>query len=336
MRQLPSNRTCWPSALRRTVVSCLVAAAFGLAGSASQAQTWPAKPVRMIVPFPPGAAPDVVARLLGERLSRLWGQTVIVENRPGAGGIPGMVAVARSAPDGYTLGFVPAAAATLTPHLYRNPQYSIDKDVLPVALVAAGPMMVAVNASSNVNSLADLVAYAKNNPGKVNFAAAQPNSVPHLTGEMLSRTAGLGFFTVPYSGSQTAVTAVLAGDALLTVDGLPALVQHLKSGRLRALAVTSDRRLPGFEDVPTVAETYKGFESIGWFGLFVPTGTPLALVDQINRDTNKALQDADLVARYAELGVYPRPGPPAAMKEFLLQQQALFRKVIGELGLQPQ
>jgi tripartite-type tricarboxylate transporter receptor subunit TctC len=197
-------------------------------------------------------------------------------------------------------------------------------------------MMVAVNTSSGITSMAQLSSYANAHPGKVNFAAAQPNSVPHLTGEMLSRVAGLNLFTVPYSGSQTAVTAVLAGDATLTIDGLPALVQHIKAGKLKAIAVTSGKRLPGFEDVPAVAETYPGFDSLGWFVLFVPTGVSSQIIEQINSDVNKAVQDPDLIARFADLGVYPRPGSAGAARTFLLEQRAAWKKNIAELGLQPQ
>ncbi|MDM0028361.1 Bug family tripartite tricarboxylate transporter substrate binding protein [Variovorax saccharolyticus] len=318
-------------------LSTTLAAALLLLGSEpAQAQAWPTKAVKMIVPFPAGAAPDVVARLLADRLTHAWGQSVYVENRPGAGAIPGMSTLARSPSDGYTIGFVPAAAITLTPALYKAPQYNVDTDIVPVAIVATGPMMVAVNSQTGITSLAELSTYAKAHPGKVNFAAAQPNSVPHLTGEMLSRSAGLNLFTIPYSGSQTAVTAVLAGDATLTVDGLPALVQHVKAGKLRAIAVTSAKRLPGFEDVPAVAETYPGFDSLGWFVLFVPTGVPSQIVEQMNRDVNKAVQDTDLIARFAELGVYPRPGNAAAAKAFLLEQRAAWKKNVAELGLQPQ
>lgn len=322
---------------RRSLLTLAAAAltlAFGVAPA--HADTWPTKPVRMIVPFPAGAAPDVVARLVADRLARSWGQTVYIENKPGAGGIPGMSTLARAPADGYTIGFVPAAAATLTPLLYKNPQFNIDSDIVPVANIGISPMMVAVNSNSNIYTVADLVREAKAQPGKLNFAAAQANSVPHLTGEMLSRAGELQLFTVPYSGSPTATNALLAGDANLTVDGLPALVQHVKGGKLRAIAVTSAQRLPGFENVPTVGETFKGFESVGWFGLFVPAGTPVAVVDQINRETNRLLQQPDLVAQLADLGVYPRPGTPAAMGQFLTEQRALARNTVRDLGLQAQ
>ncbi|MFZ4287903.1 Bug family tripartite tricarboxylate transporter substrate binding protein [Variovorax sp. HJSM1_2] len=323
--------------LRRSLLA-LAATALSLAFGAApaHADTWPSKPVRLVVPFPAGAAPDVVARLVADRLARSWGQSVYIENKPGAGGIPGMSTLARAPADGYTIGFVPAAAATLTPLLYKNPQFNIDSDIVPVANIGISPMMVAVNSSSNIYTVADLVREAKAQPGKLNFAAAQANSVPHLTGEMLSRAGELQLFTVPYSGSPTATNALLAGDAKLTVDGLPALVQHVKGGKLRAIAVTSAQRLPGFENVPTVGETFKGFESVGWFALFVPAGTPVAVVDQINRETNKLLQQPDLVAQLADLGVYPRPGPPAAMGQFLAEQRALARNTVRDLGLQAQ
>lgn len=314
----------------------LLAVALAAGLPAATAASWPQKPVKLIVPFPAGAAPDVVARLLANNLSQVWNQAVVVENRPGAGGIPGMAALVRSAPDGHTLGFLPAAVLTLTPYLYKNPQFDVDRDLQPVALVGTSPMMLAVNASSGLSSLADLTRLAKSKPSKVNFAAAQTNSVPHLTGEMLSHSLGLGLYTVPYSGSQAAVTAVLAGDVDLTIDGLPALVQHVKAGKLRALAVTSDRRLPGFESIPTVAETSPGFEMIGWFGIFAPTGIAPALVDQINSDVAKALAQPEVGPRLADLGVYVRPGSSAALKTFLNAQRAQFKKAIDVLGLQPQ
>ncbi|HSV80560.1 MAG TPA: tripartite tricarboxylate transporter substrate binding protein [Ramlibacter sp.] len=307
-----------------------------LAATLASAQGFPTRPVKLVVPFPAGTAPDVAARLLADRLAQGWGQGVVVDNRPGAGAIPGMAAAARAANDGYTLAFVPAAAATLTPHLYKSPQYNMDTDFVPVAAVATSPLMVVVNASANVHSLADLAKLSRGSQGKVNFAAAQINSLPHLTGEMLNRIGGLGLFTVPYQGSQAAITGVLAGDATVTVEGVPGVAQHIKAGKLRALAVTSDKRLPGFDDIPTASETFKGFEAMGWFGLFAPAGTPAAVIEQVNRETNKALAHPDLVRRFAELGMYPRPGTPAALKEFMQQQQALFRGWIAELGLQPQ
>jgi tripartite-type tricarboxylate transporter receptor subunit TctC len=319
----------------------LLAAAVLLAGAlgfAAQAQpaAWPGKTVRLLVPFPAGSAPDVVARLVADRLTAQWGQTVYVDNKPGAGGIVGMADLVRSPADGYTVGFVPAAVAALTPHLFKQPQFDLDTQLVPVANVGLSPMMVVVPSSSNVRTLGELLAAGKAQPGAMVFAAAQTNSLPHLTGVMLGRTGGADFNVVPYSGSAAAGTAVMAGEAQFTVDGLPALTQHVKAGKLRALAVTSRERLPGFEPVPVAADTLPGFVSVGWFGLFVPTGTPAAIVDQINADLHKVVQQPALVARLAELGVYPQPGSPKAFADFLRAERAHWKKVVQDIGLQAQ
>jgi len=324
---------------RSTLKAAAGLALLGLAGALpapALAQGWPAKPVRLVVPFPAGAAPDVIARLVADRLGAAWGQAVFVENRPGAGGIPGMAALVRAPADGYTLGFVPAAVVTLTPELYKNPQFNIDKDLAPVAAIGTSPMMVVVNASSSIKTLDDLLKTVKAEPGKVNFAAAQTNSVPHLTGELLCRSVGATMLTVPYSGSGAAITALLSNEVTFTVDGLPALTQYVKAGKLRALAVTSRERLPGFEAVPPVGETLKNFESIGWFSIYAPTGTPAGVVEQVNRDINKVIQSPDLVARFADLGVYPKPGTPQALGSFAQEQRAIWKKVAADLSLQAQ
>jgi tripartite-type tricarboxylate transporter receptor subunit TctC len=234
------------------------------------------------------------------------------------------------------LGFVPAAVVTLTPQLYKNPQFNVDADIVPVGAIATGPMMIVVNQSSEIQTLADLVKAAKARPGSINFAAAQTNSVPHLTGEVFSRLAGAPIYTVPYSGSAAATTALLANEVAFTIDGLPALTQYVKAGKFRALAVTSKERLPGFENIPPASDTLKGFESLGWFSIYAPTGTPASVIELINRDINKVIQVPDLVARFAELGVYPKPGTPKALGDFVLEQRAVWKKAVTDLGLQPQ
>ena len=320
---------------RRAMLAAIAAlTAFGPLPTLAQA--WPSKPVRMIVPAAAGAAPDVVARLLGDRLGAALGQAIVVENRPGAGGIPGMSALARSANDGYSIGFVPAAMATITPLVYKNPQFNPDTELLPIATVGISPLLLVTSASNGIQSLADLARFAKANPGKVNFAAPQPNSLPHLAGEMVSKAGDMGLFTVPYPGPPAAISAVLAGDATVTADGLPGLVQHIKSGKLRALAVTSARRLPGFEDIAAVSETYPGYEAIGWFQIFVPTGTPPALVERLNREINKVTQTPEFTARMADFGVYPRQDSMVAAKEFFASQQKAMKKLVTDLGVQPQ
>ncbi len=321
---------------RRTVFIAATSAAVALGPCNLFAQAWPSKPIRLIVPAAAGAAPDVVARLLADRLGAALAQAIIVDNRPGAGGIPGMSALARSVNDGYTIGFVPAAMGTITPLVYKNPQFNPDTDLVPIATVGTSPLMLVTNASNGINSLADLAKYAKANPGKVNFAAPQPNSLPHLAGEMVSKAGDMGLFTVPYPGPPAAITAVLSGDATVTADGLPGLVQHIKSGKLRALAVTSGKRLPGFENVPTVAESYPGYEAIGWFQIFVPTGTPAVVVETLNREINKVTQAPDFVARLADFGVYPRQDSLPMAREFFAGQQKSMKKLVTDLGIQPQ
>lgn len=304
-------------------------------GTSAMAQAWPSKPVRMIVPVGAGSAPDVIARIVGEKLATAWGQGVVVDNRPGAGGIPGMSTLARSAPDGYTIGFVPAAMGTITPLVFKNPQFNPDTDLSPVATVGISPLMLVVPTASGIQSMADLAKHAKAQPGKVNFAAPQLNSLPHLAGEMVSKAGGMGAFTVPYRTPPEAVAAVLAGDATFTVDGVPSLLQHVKSGRLRALGVTSAQRLPGI-DAPAVAETYPGYEAIGWFQIIVPAGTPAAIVERINTDVNRITATPDVTARLAELGIYPRQDNVAAARAFFVQQQGAMKRLVNELGVQPQ
>jgi tripartite-type tricarboxylate transporter receptor subunit TctC len=314
----------------------LAAALLALNTGSAFAQAWPSKPVKIIVPIAPGAAPDVVARLLAERLATAWGQGVVVDNKPGAGGIPGMSALARSAPDGYTIGFVPAAMGTVTPLVYKNPQFNIDTDLVSVATVGTGPLLFVVNANSPIKTLDDLARLSRSSPGTANFAAPQLNSLPHLAGEMINKAGAMGLTMVPYASPPQAIMAVLAGDALATIDGLPGLVPHVKSGKLRALAMTSAKRFPGFEDVPTVAETYPGLEALGWFQILVPTGTPQHIVDRLNADINRVIQAPDVVVRLAELGIFPRQDSIASAREFFSSQQKLIKRVVTDLGIKPQ
>jgi len=318
--------------LARAVAACAILAA----ACGAQAQSWPSKPVRMYVPLPPGTAPDIVARLIADKLGGLWGQPVVVENRPGAGGIPTMSALSRAAPDGYTIALVPASVVTLTPLLFKDPPFNADKDVTPLATAGLSPMMVVVNPSSSIQTLGDLIKTVKASPGKVNFASPGANTVPFLTGDMLNRAAGMQLYSVPYNGSVASVTATMTGEAVVCIDGLPPLIPHVKSGKLRAIAVTSAQRLPGYENIPTAAETVPGFESIGWFAVFAPSGVPAPVVDRVNADVNRVMAMPDIVARLAELGVYPNPAPQKQVEQFYAQQRALWRKVVNDVGLQPQ
>jgi tripartite-type tricarboxylate transporter receptor subunit TctC len=328
----PYRRAFSGSIAKAATLAVCVAA---LSSVSAWAQNWPNKPVRMIVPAAAGAAPDVVARILGERLGAALGQGVVVENRPGAGGIPGMSALARSPGDGYTIGFVPAAMGTITPLVYKNPQFNPDSELTSVATVGISPLVLATSANSGLNSLADLARASKAAPGKLNFAAPQPNSLPHLAGELVNKMGAMGLTIVPYPGPPAAVSALLAGDVTLVADGVPGLLQHFKSGRLKPLAVTSTQRLPGL-DIPTVAETYPGYELVGWFQIIVPVGTPPEVVQRLNVEVNKITATPEVSGRLADMGVYVRQDNVAASREFFSSQQRAARRLVTELGIQAQ
>lgn len=313
----------------------LLAFALALCGQAT-AQSWPTKPVKFVVPAPPGTAPDIIARLIGDKLVTIWGRQVVIENRPGAGGNVAMSAFIRGERDGHTFAPVMATVLTLTPHLFKERQYDIDRDLAPVATIGVSPMMIAVNPGIGVNSLEDLVKLAKSRPGQLNFAPPLLNTVPHLAGEMLSNAAGIKLYPIAYNGSIAAVTATITGESQVTIDGLPPLVAQVKAGKLKAIAVTSKRRLPGYESVPTVSETYPGLEAIGWFALLAQSGTPAATIERVNQDVNQVLRMPDIVTRLGDLGVYPEPGSPAAAADFIAAERRLWAKVVQEAGVKPQ
>jgi tripartite-type tricarboxylate transporter receptor subunit TctC len=322
----------------RTTARLLVRTALAglaLVGAMAHAQAWPDRPLKIIVPAGAGAAPDIIARLIGERLSAALGQGVVVDNKPEAGGIPGMSTLARSAPDGYTIGFVPAAMGTITPLVFKNPQFSPEKDLQSVATVGISPLMMVVAADKDIKSLKDLEAHAKARPGKVNFAAPQLNSLPYLAGEMVSKMGQMDLATIPFRSQPEALATVLGGDAIVSVDGVPGVINHVRAGRLRAIAVTSKDRLPGI-DVPTVAETYPGYEVVGWFQIIVPAGTPAAIVERLNTEVNRITAAPEMVARMNDMGVYPRQHSVADSREFFTQQQAAMKRLVNTLGIQAQ
>ena len=318
---------------RTSITICTLAM---LASSVAQAQSWPTKPVKFIVPAPAGTAPDIITRLVADKLVPMWGKQVLVENRPGAGGNVAMGAFVRGDRDGHTFASVMATVVTLTPHLFKDMQYNVDTDLLPVATIGTGPMMIAVNPGLGVNTLAEFVKLAKSQPGKLNFAPPLLNTVPHLAGEMLSAAADIKLYTISYNGSVAAVTATMTEESQITIDGLPPLMAQVKAGKLKALAVTSKRRLPDFEQLPTVSESYPGLEAIGWFSLLALTNTAPAIVERVNRDINQVIQMPDIVTRFADLGVYPEPGNVQAAADFIKAERQLWAKVVRDAGVKPQ
>ena len=299
------------------------------------AQTYPARAVQVIVPFPAGSAPDIVARTLTERLSATWAQPVVVENRPGAGGIPGMTALIKSPPTGYTLAIVPATVLTLTPFLFKEARFDVDRDIVPVAPVATTPLVLAVRPESGMRSLSDLVAAAKKRPDQIEVAVIA-NGATHYGLQYFNSVAGLKLFPVPYNGSPAALAAVLGGHHVALFDGLAPMLGSVRAGKLVPLAVSSAARLPGYENLPTIAETYPGFTVGGWLGVFAPAGTPTAVIERVNADVTAVLKDPAVTARLAELIFYPFAGTPAELADFVKRERVLWTKIARDAGIQPQ
>ena len=324
---------------RRTALT--VCAAALLACGAVQAQTaapaaWPTKPVRLWVPSPAGTAPDIVARVLGDKLSKLWGQPVIVENRPGAGGTIGLGAIKSGTQDDHTFAFVPASVLTLTPTMFKSAQVDVVRDFVPVALVAEGPMMMAVNASSPANSLVDVIALARKNPDAFVVTSPFIYSLPHLTGELLARAAGVPLRAVPYTNSGAAIAAVMNNDAQLIIDGIPPIEPMVKGGKLKAIALFSDGRMSNRPQTAAVTETYPGMVVNGWFGVVAPKGTTDNAIERVNRDIAKLVREPDLTERFDSFGVYAKSMTPAQFGKYWTDDRLRWEKLMMELGVKPQ
>ncbi|HET7671948.1 MAG TPA: tripartite tricarboxylate transporter substrate-binding protein, partial [Burkholderiales bacterium] len=307
----------------------IVAFAFGLAliGSAA-AQTWPQKPVRFIVPFPPGGATDISARLLGEKLSQLWGQQVVIENRGGAGGGVGAAEAARAAPDGYTLFFPSGSVVTANQHIYAKLNYNPEKDFVPVTNVVSGPQVLAVPASSPYKTVKDLIDAAKKEPGKLTFGHAGIGSQTHLAAENFVNTAKIDAVAVPYKGEGPALGGLAGGETSFTVTNLAATLPHIQGGRVRALGVTSKTEAAQLPGVPPIAKTLPGFENTGWFGIVAPTGTPKEVIQKVYQDTKKALEASDLRGRLYVQGLAPVGNTPEEMGKAMKEESELWARVV--------
>ena len=306
------------------------------AGIAS-AQDWPSRPVRFIVSQAPGTSPDITARFLADRLSKLWNQQVIVENRPGGQNVPGAQAAARSAPDGYTFFYATTAAIVSNPFTFKALPYDPAKDFAPVAMIAKSPMVIAVNPAVPAKTLADLVAMEKAQPGRLAAANEGPKTFSGMMSQMLNQTAGMRLLQVPYNGVSPAIQDTIAGRTQVVLVSSAALLPFIKRGDVRALAVSSGKRVRGLDDVPTLAETYPGFEYVGWFALLAPTGTPANAVQRANRDMDRVLTDPDVAQRLHDLGlVNEGAGTPEALAEFLRAERDRWAKLVKDIGLQPE
>ena len=294
------------------------------------AQAWPQKPVRFIVPFPPGGATDISARLLGEKLSQIWGQQVVIENRGGAGGGVGAAEAARAAPDGYTLFFPSGSVVTANQHIYAKLNYTPEKDFIPVTTVVSGPQVLTVPASSPYKNVQDLINAARQSPGKLTFGHAGIGSQTHLAAENFVSQAKIDALAVPYKGEGPGLAGLVGGETTFFVGNLAASIGHIQGGRLRALGVTSKTEAAQLPGVPPIGKTVPGFENTGWFGIVAPTGTPNDIVQKVYRDTKKALEASDLKARLWVQGLAPVGNTPEEMGKAMREETQLWAKVVRE------
>jgi tripartite-type tricarboxylate transporter receptor subunit TctC len=294
---------------------------------------YPTKPIRLVVPFPPAGATDLLAREVAKHLTDVWGQSVVVDNRPGAGGNIGSELVAKSAPDGYTLEMGTVGTHAINASLYSKMPYDHVKDFVPVILVAGVPNVLEVHPSVPVNSVQELIAYAKANPGKLNFASSGSGTSIHLSGELFKVMAGVQMTHVPYKGSAPALQDLLGGQVQLMFDNVPPSLPQIKAGKLRALAVTSSTRAPALPDIPTVAESgLPGFEASSWFGVLAPAGTPPAIVAKLNAEIAKWLTTPEAKEKLAGIGANIAGGTPDDFARHIQAETAKWAKVVKESG----
>jgi len=304
-----------------------------LFAGAAMAQAYPAKPIRLIVPFPPGGGTDITARTIANKLSESVKWTFVVENKPGAGGNLGVEQAVKSPADGYTLVIGQTSNLAINPTLYAKLPYDPLKDLSPVALIVSAPVVLVVAASSRYASLGDLLAAAKTDPGGVTFASPGNGTVSHLTGELLQRAAGVKLTHVPYKGASQALTDTLGGQVQSFMSSVPSALSQIRAGRLRAIAVTSAKRAQELPDVPTIAESgYRGFEASTWYGLLAPAGTPMTVVARLNVEVNRLLNTAEMRDRLAAEGGEVLGGSPEQFASFLKAEHAMWGRVVRESG----
>jgi len=309
--------------------------------SAGAAQGYPSRPLRLIVPFPPGGSTDILARALGQKLSEGLAQPVVIDNRPGAGGSIGSEAAAKAAPDGYTLMMGHLGTLAVNAAMYRKLPYDPVKSFAPVCLMAIVPSVLVVNTSLPFASAAEVIAYAKANPGKLAYGSAGLGSTSHLTTEYFKLATGTDILHVPYKGVGPMLTDLVSGQLSMGLNGAPAVMPHVTSGRLRALAVSSLTRLPSLPNIPTLDEAgaesgLRGFEANGWYGIVAPAGTSREIVARLNAEIRRILETPELRARLDAEGAIPAAGTPEAFGAFIAAEIATWSAVIKRAGIEAQ
>ncbi len=303
------------------------------ARAAEAPATFPTKPIRLIVPFPPGGSTDILARAIGQKLTEAWGQSVVIDNRPGAGGIIGMETAAKAAPDGYTLVMGHVGTLAANPALYKSLPYDPVKDFAPVTLIAMVPNVLVVGPAVPSKNVAELVALAKSKPGKLDYGSGGNGSAAHLATEYFKLKAGIDVQHVPYKGTAPALADLLGGQIAFIITGLPPVLPHVKAGKLRILGVASAQRLKQFPDIPTIAESgVPGYEATQWYGILAPAATPKDLVAKLNRDVVHALKEPSVAEKLAAEGADPVGDTPEQFGAFIRSEIDLWGKVIRATG----
>ena len=301
------------------------------------AQDFPSKPVHWILSQPPGSSPDISARLVADGLSKAWNQQVVVDNRPGGQNVIGAVAAAKSAPDGYTYYFATTAALISNPLTFKSLPYDPERDFVPVALIGKSPMVIAVNNTVPAKSIAELIALDKNDPGKLAAANEGTKTFGGMMSQLLNVATGMRLLQVPYNGVAPALQDTVAGRTQVVLVSSAAMSPFIKRGDLRPIAVTSSKRVSGLEGVPTMAESYPGFEYVGWFAVVAPTGTPEPIVRKVNADVNAVLARDDIQKRLLELGaINEGPGSPEQVAQFFKEERIRWAKLVKDINLQPE
>jgi tripartite-type tricarboxylate transporter receptor subunit TctC len=303
-----------------------------LVSSVSLAQSFPTKPVKLIVTYPPGGSSDLMSRVYGAKLAEFWGQQVIIESKPGAAGSIGMDYAAKQPNDGYTFVVGNLGPVAVNP-LLSNVQYNIQKDFIAVSMISTGPNVLVVRADSEFKSLGDIIQYAKANPGKLNYGTSGPGSVSHLSSEMLKNNQKINAVEVAYKGGGLAITDLLGGQIqYIFSDSLPAMA-HIRAGKLRPLCVTGDSRYELLPEPPLCRDAAPGLVAVNWWGVLMPAGSPKAIVDKLNADTVKALADPDVKKRFADLGVEAVSSTPEQFAAFIRDEMAKYAKLIKEANI---
>jgi tripartite-type tricarboxylate transporter receptor subunit TctC len=321
---------------KRPICIAVLSLATTWSSAYAQTVTWPTKLVRIVVGAPAGTAPDIAARILGEKLAATWGQPVQIDNRPGAGGMLAMDNVRGSAADGHTLMFAHAGAVVVTPRVMKAAKYDPINEFTSLAIVADSPLMVVTAADNAKGTLADMFAAAKAEPGAIGVGSTEQATLPSMVGYLLSEQAGVKFNHVPFTQPNMGIQTLVKGDIKYYIDGVAPLLPQIAAGRLKAVALTNDRALPGLQNIPFIKDSLPGFVAVGWFAMLGPKGLGTELTSRINRDINQALNNADLISRYQTLSLFPNAKSPNDSAIFVKLEAERWASVITKLGIPSQ